>query len=45
MEQEISVKYAFNPYAAGGLFAQFKMMINPPKMTETLAYGHLSKRT
>ena len=32
-----------NPYAAGGLFGQFKMMQKPFKMAETLTLGYLSE--
>ena len=35
----------FNPYAAGGLFGQYKMMQNMLKMIENLADGYLSEST
>ena len=31
------------PYAAGGLFCQYKMMQKTLKMTETMAYGYSSE--
>ena len=34
-----------NPYAAGGLFSQYKMMQKTCKMTETQAHGYSSKST
>ena len=34
-----------NLYAAGGIFGQFKMMLKPWKLTETLAYEHSSEST
>ena len=35
----------FNPYAASGLFSQYKMMQKKPKMSKTLALGYSSGST
>ena len=35
----------FNPYTAGGLFGQYKMMQKNWKMIETMAYGYSSEST
>ena len=36
---------AFNPYAAGGQFRQYKMIFKNLKMSETQAYGYSSEST
>ena len=36
---------SFNPYAAGGLFCQYKMMQKNEKVTKTLAHGYSSEST
>ena len=38
-----ALKLLFNPYAAGSLFSQYKMMQKTWKMTATLAYGYSYK--
>ena len=38
-------KVLFNPYAAGGLFGQYKMLQKTWKITETLANGYSSEST
>ena len=41
----IQVRALNNPYAAGGLFDQYKMMQKTWKITETLAHGYSSEGT
>ena len=36
---------AINPYAAGGLFCQYNIMLKSWKITETLANGYSSEST
>ena len=38
----LTFEHSFNPYAAGCLFGQYKMMQNTLKMSETLAHGYSS---
>ena len=39
----IVTQQSFNPYAAGGYFGQYKIMLKNLKMTETLANGYSSE--
>ena len=42
---QVFCPFAFNPYAAGGKFGQYKIMQKNWKITETLSYGYSSERT